>query len=92
MTEKRFTLVDIGFVYDNDTLIGMKEIVELLNMLHEENQQFRTALKELKEIGDYQAHRIEELTNENIKLEDQLKNLRKLANELYMEGSEWVVV
>ena len=41
MTKKRFTLVDIGFVYDNDTLIGMKEIVELLNALHEENKRLK---------------------------------------------------
>ena len=33
--------MDIGFVYDNDNLLGMKEIVELLNMLHEENQQLK---------------------------------------------------
>ena len=35
MTEKRFKLVDIGFVYDNDELIGMEEIVDLLNELDE---------------------------------------------------------
>ena len=60
-----------------------------------ENEQLKSALKELREIGDYQAHRIEE-QNEEIKdyqdtlarTEEQLRNLRKLANELYMEGSE----
>ena len=39
--QKRFKLEDIGFVYDNGTLIGMKKIVELLNDLHEENQELR---------------------------------------------------
>ena len=67
------------------------EVVAMLNegvMFVDENEQLKSALKELKEIGDYQAHRIEELTNENIKLEEQLRNLRRLANELYMEESE----
>ena len=38
------------------TYLEFEDIVELLNMLHEENTEFRTALKELKEIGDYQSH------------------------------------
>ena len=101
MTEKRFTLhkgldtLNImdntpynEHIYINKSSRDMALVVEVLNMLHEENTEFRTALKELKEIGDYQAHRIEELTNENMKLEEQLRNLRRLANELYMEGSE----
>ena len=38
MTEdKRFELADIGFVYDNGKLIGMKEIVDRLNEVHEIN-------------------------------------------------------
>ena len=39
MTEnKRFILADIGFVYDNEKLIGMKYIVEVMNALYDENQ------------------------------------------------------
>ena len=53
-----------------------------------ENEQLKSALKELREIGDYQQGRIEELDKENEELEEQLKNLRKLVNEMYMEGSE----
>ena len=41
MAEKRFTLVDIGFVYDNNNLLGMKEIVELLN----ENEQLKHSIE-----------------------------------------------
>ena len=100
MTEKRFTqnMTHYGTsqnyvtgINDNQTnreLVDIADVVGLLNMLHEENTELRTALKELQEIGDYQADRIAELDNENIKLEDQLKNLRRLANEVYMEQNE----
>ena len=40
---------------------GNQAVADLLNELHEENQQLKGALKELKEIGDYQAMRIKEL-------------------------------
>ena len=53
MTQKRFELVDIGFVYDNDKLIGMKEIVDLLNSLNDDN-------KQLKEDNDYLEKRFKE--------------------------------
>ncbi len=52
------------------------------------NNKLKTKLIELKEIGDYQADRIKELTEENEQLEEQLRNLRRLVNEAYMEGSE----
>ena len=72
MTEKRFKRVysmrngQIGItdeLHDSGDKsfpknLTVNETVELLNMLHEENTEFRTALKELREIGDYQAHRI----------------------------------
>ena len=48
----------------------------------------KSELIELKEIGDYQADRIKELSEENEQLKGELRNLRRLANELYMEGSE----
>ena len=48
MTEKRFTLVDIGFIRDNGTLIGMYEIVNCLNALHEENEQLKAELQKLR--------------------------------------------
>ena len=50
---------------------------ELLNAFNEENEQLRTALKELKEIGDYQADRIQELSDENEQLKKALWCIRK---------------
>ena len=90
MTEKRFTVDSDGKYFDrvNQRYVTLDKLFDELNMLHEENTELRTALKELKEIGDYQADRIAELDNENMKLEDQLKNLRRLANEVYMEQNE----
>lgn len=49
-TNERFELVDIGFVYDNDKLIGMKEIVDLLNQLNDENKQLKKELESFKPI------------------------------------------
>lgn len=42
------------------------KIIDLLNNLHEGNQSLKSALKELKEIGDYQSDRIKELDKENM--------------------------
>lgn len=49
MTDKRFKLKDIGFVYDNDKLIGMKEIVDLLNELNDENNHIKHLIKTMME-------------------------------------------
>ena len=103
MTEKRFSVgFDIGedypfymlledgenILFQSTSKIEVEEVCDLLNEQHETITTLTSALKELKEIGDYQADRIKELTEENTKLEEQLRNLRRLANELYMEGSE----
>lgn len=61
------------------------EVVDLLNALHEENQIFREALKELKEIGDYQSDRIKELNEENQAVEDVLIDLKKIDS--YWDGA-----
>lgn len=43
MTEnKRFILEGTGFVYDNEKLIRVKDIVKLMNALNEENQKLLT--------------------------------------------------
>lgn len=62
-------------IKDNGKNITVVECVNLLNWqditirkLEKENEELKDALKELKEIGDYQEHRIEELTKENDKL------------------------
>lgn len=54
MTEKRFTLkqgfndeLDYGhFLLDNGMKLTTNEVVELLNMLHEENEQLKTMIRE----------------------------------------------
>ena len=68
MTEKRFKLVDIGFVYDNDELIGMKEIVDLLNELDE------------KYVDEFSLR--ETLQQELQRSEEENKQLKKILNEL----------
>ena len=73
-------------------------IVKLLNELHEENTKLKGALKELKEIGDYQADRIKELDEENQQIKSTIKEayrnerthigesvLRQLINQIWSE-------
>jgi len=83
MTEKRFRVhelskynySEIGEYTDEnhtDKPLRNDEVVERLNELHEENQTFREALKELKEIGDYQEMRIRELSDMNSLIEDEI--------------------
>ena len=59
---KRFRL-DTGSFIDmqENKVLTDRQATNLLNELHEENQQLKGALKERKEIGDYQAMRIKEL-------------------------------
>ena len=91
MTEKRFWVVPLDyygeqrFVRDN-SLVGEKslsndEVVELLNMLHEENILLEQSKMEM-------ANSLGRAIDENEQLKKELKNLRKLVNEMYMEGSE----
>ena len=64
MSEKRFTVMkkfDGSYVIcDKGKMLVADDCCDLLNELHEENEQ----------------------------LKDQLRNLRRLVNEAYMEGSE----
>ena len=81
MTEKRFTIktVEEDCIFDNQDCKYYDELnmtIELLNELWEE----------LVELTNKQIKSVEE--NEQLKKE--LRNLRRLANELYMEGSEWL--
>ena len=71
MTAKRFVLIDIGFVYDNDELIGMKKIVELLNELHEENQSLKFQLDECRNNKLFSRRQLEK-EKEQLKQEKQL--------------------
>lgn len=76
MTEnKRFILVDIGFVRDNGKLIGMKDIVEVMNALHEENQALKLRLEFIEAHNKALIH-----TNDELK-----KDLRKYDKLLELE-------
>lgn len=77
MIEKRFTKYipnSYGYTYtttivDHETnkqTENIDDFIDMLNALYEENQSLKSALKELKEIGDYQADRIKELDKENM--------------------------
>ena len=66
MTEnKRFILEGTGFVYDNENLIRVKDIVKLMNALHEENQKLLT-LSNIQKGALVKT--IEDLTKENEEL------------------------
>lgn len=70
-----------------DDIITFKQKAE---KLEKENEQLRTALKELKEIGDYQADRIQELNDENEQLKEtnqELYDFRLVLNALLF--NEW---
>ena len=87
MTEKRFTINTIDGsidLRDNGKVMTYKETVDLLNMLHEENTNLKFEL-DLCKNPLYSRRKLEE---ENEQLKQELKNLRKLVNEMYMEGSE----
>lgn len=97
MTE-RFKMEDIGFVYDNGTLIGMKEIVECLNRLHDENHQLKRQIGNLEHTKDFCADvcaDCERLEKENEQLKQEI-NMLKITigrNETYINRlthkSEW---
>lgn len=78
MTDKRFKLVDIGFVYDDDKLIGMKEIVDLLNELNDENQ---ALMEEIKDYQELLANKEETLCEPIIKENTHIKHTIKVMLE-----------
>lgn len=63
-----------------------RELQLLLNALYEENQHLKGALKELKEIGDYQAMRIQELDDENEQLKQFIKLLESCGGRIYLRS------
>ena len=71
MTEtRRFILEGTGFVYDNENLIRVKDIVKLMNALHEENQKLLT-LSNIQKRALVKT--IKDLTKEN----EELKHFRE---------------
>lgn len=67
MTEKRFTIDKAGgvfYIFDNGTLLPINDgepIVELLNELHEENEQLKEENKELRQYLSWQDMELEEI-------------------------------
>ena len=97
MNEKKFELVDIGFVRSdgkskevgivtNDgELIGLKEIVEVMNNLHKENELLQKTLDDTtellnKKIMDCPAY--QELIKENQQQKRKIEYLQKLRMEI----------
>ena len=62
-----------------------------MNAINEENEQLRTALKELREIGDYQEGRIQELNEENTRLQERNNRQCRQLDNLYtlIEKQDW---
>ena len=107
MTEKRyylenfkdFTVITLR-LYDRkikhkhyDWLTESHKIVDLINKLNDENEEFKKALMELKEIGDYQEGRIKELSDENEQLESELKKIVEVCRKygIYKEELQYVL-
>lgn len=94
MTEKRFTIEEwdiwdyadsVLVIFQNGEFISNKDVVDLLNEQHEENHSLKFQLDECR---NHKLFSRRELEKENEQLKGELRNLRRLANELYMEGSE----
>lgn len=86
----------------NDNVTGetyeftMDTVLDLLNALHEETLLLRLQLNSCSDQRDEfhrgareNANRVGKLEKENEQLKGELRNLRRLANELYMENTEW---
>ena len=67
--------------------IEVQSIIDENARLKTENEEFKKALVELKEIGDYQEGRIKELNDENKRLIDKLnKTALELVDECISQG------
>ena len=64
MTNKRFKYKLTDGFFDGDRLISIKEVVELLNQLHQENQQLKEQLKEMQQDEKLYAQEIVKLNKE----------------------------
>ena len=75
-----------------DTEDGLM-FLKWLNNLSDENEEFKKALVELKEIGDYQEGRIKELSDENEQLESELKKIVEVCRKygIYKEELQYVL-
>lgn len=50
MTEKRFTMNEDGYIWDNKEPISQETVLIRLNALHEENEQLKKELESFKPI------------------------------------------
>lgn len=72
--------------------IDLEQISDLVYELYDENEQLKQASTELKEIGDYQADRIQELDTENQQLINENEELKKENKRLKRLTASPVIV
>ena len=65
--------------------IEVQSIIDENARLRTENEEFKKALMELKEIGDYQEGRIKELSDENDQLKEELEQCKAVINKKWSE-------
>lgn len=88
MTEnKRFILVDIGFVRDNGKIVGMKDIVAIMNELYEENEEIGNTLDNMVTFKNKYKDRYRKLKEENEQLKSEINMLKTTIgrNEGYID-------
>ena len=94
MTEKRFTTLESGIDYgviDNatDERLFDVDITELLNMLHEENQQLRKDAKYWQKSSAYWSRQESKTDIENDKLREENEQLKQSMNKLFDYFAKW---
>ena len=65
--------------------IEVQSIIDENARLKTENEEFKKALMELKEIGDYQEGRIKELSDENDQLQEELLQCKAVIDNRWSE-------
>lgn len=100
MSEKQYELKEYShglFIQDNknnkvqyysQSKASMNYIVDKLNELSNENRQLKEALKELKEIGDYQAMVIQESYDIGDEIDKKIAVLTEAKIESFQNGDE----
>ena len=93
MTEKRFTISKWTKhwqeIVDNGKILTQNQVVELLNMLHEENEEIGTALDNMVTFKNKYRDKYKEVKKENEQLKFELQKLRKTVNKQYVTWREW---
>ena len=86
MTGKQFKFSEPNRTY-------LIDIIDENARLRTENEEFKKALMELKEIGDYQEGRIKELNDENEQLESELEKVVEVCRKygIYKEELQYVL-